>query len=143
MRASCRDRLPRDSQRGVVVTFAEPIPWGRVAALERHGVGGWTAFESIGSRAGDGLTWTCGGPFEPDLALKPCRRMGVRPDGVTAAVGFFDDDGVDALRAELIVAQVDSLRDSVTNLLFDVGGFGVEAPGLTVNDAYWELFLAD
>ena len=34
-------------------------------------------------------------------------------------------------------------RDSLTGLLFDIGGFGVERPGLTVNDRYWELFLAD
>jgi hypothetical protein len=27
----------------------------------------------------------------------------------------------------------------VTGLLFDVGGFGVVRPGLTVNDAWWEV----
>ena len=30
-------------------------------------------------------------------------------------------------------------RDPLTGLLFDIGALGVVAPGLTVNDGYWEL----
>jgi hypothetical protein len=69
--------------------------------------------------------------------------MGVEPDGVTAGVGYFDDQLVDAVRAHQDVARVDGLRDALTDLLFDVGGFGVQPPDLTVNDAYWEMFLSD
>ena len=69
--------------------------------------------------------------------------MGVAPDGVVAAVGYFDGAALDELRAAPAVARVAELQDAVTGLLFDVGGFGVERPGLTVNDSYWELFLPD
>jgi hypothetical protein len=67
----------------------------------------------------------------------------VTADGVVAAAGYFDGAALDELRAASTVAQVAGLQDAVTGLLFDVGGFGVERPGLTVNDSYWELFLAD
>jgi hypothetical protein len=63
----------------------------------------------------------------------------VRPDGVVAAVGYFDGAGLDALRATPQVARISDLRDPLTGLLFDLGALGVVAPGLTVNDGYWEL----
>ncbi len=69
--------------------------------------------------------------------------MGVRPHGVTAAVGYFDQLAEGQLRESAAVVAVDPLQDSLTGLLLDVGGFGVEPPGLTVNDRYWELVLAD
>lgn len=111
--------------------------------LRDIGVGRWTAWEAIGSRGTDSRIWTCGGPVYSDIGLDPCIEMGVRPDGVTAAVGYYDAAAIDALRAHPAVARVDGLRDVVTSLLLDVGGFGVERPDLTVNDAYWELFLSD
>ena len=64
--------------------------------------------------------------------------MGVTPDGVVAAVGYFDAAAQARLRGSDRVARVAELQDAVTGLLFDVGGFGVERPGLTVNDAWWE-----
>jgi hypothetical protein len=72
-----------------------------------------------------------------------CRDFGVTPDGVVAAVGYFDDAALDELRGASAVARVGALQDAVTGLLFDVGGFGVQRPGLTVNDSYWELFLPE
>lgn len=142
-RPRCREPQARPGQSGIVVTFARPISWHDFASWQQDGVGRWTAWEAIGSSGDDRLTWTCGGPNISGLALEPCRSMGVRPDGVTAAVGYYSEDGVAALRANADVALVEALRDPVTDLLFDVGGFGVELPGLTVNDAYWDLFLAD
>ncbi|MFV2064727.1 MAG: hypothetical protein ACC726_14635, partial [Chloroflexota bacterium] len=141
--ASCRVRRAQPSQSGIVVTFAEPMGWSAFVDLQEALQGRWTAFEAIGSSATDQLTWTCGGPVTSALGLQPCRAMGVKPEGVSAAVGFFDGGGIDALRKRADVARVDALRDPVTDLLFGVGGFGVELPGLGVNDAYWELFLAD
>jgi hypothetical protein len=67
--------------------------------------------------------------------------MGVEPDGIVAAAGYFDEDALAELRVDARVARVTELQDAVTGLLFEVGAFGVERPGLTVNDAYWELFL--
>jgi hypothetical protein len=77
------------------------------------------------------------------VRLDQCRAMGVRPRGVTAAVGYFDELAAGQLRDEPGVIAVDALRDSLTGLLFDVGGFGVEPPGLTIDDRYWELVLTD
>ena len=141
--ASCRVGRARPVQSGIVVTFAKPMDWARFVELQQQGNGRWTAFEAIGSSAHDQLTWTCGGPVVPSSALAPCRAMGVDPTGVSAAVGYYTDDGIEALREHPGVARVDGLRDAVTSMLFDVGGFGVERPDLTVNDHYWELFLAD
>ena len=47
------------------------------------------------------------------------------------------------LRDDPAVVAVDPLQDSLTGLLLDVGGFGVEPPGLTINDRYWDLVLAE
>jgi hypothetical protein len=39
------------------------------------------------------------------------------------------------------VALVERRQDALTRLLGEVGGLGVEPPDLTLNDAYWRLFL--
>ncbi len=83
----------------------------------------------MGSSGQDALTWTCGGPVSAELDLRPCRDMGITPDGVVAAVGYFDGDAQAELRSSDRVARVAELQDAVTGLLFDVGGFGVERPG--------------
>jgi hypothetical protein len=137
--ARCRDALARPGESGVTVTFGQPLPWSEFLALPGVGTGRWTAFEAVGRIEGDGLPWTCGGPVDVDLGLRPCRGFGVRPDGVVAAVGYFDGAGLDALRATPQVARISDLRDPLTGLLFDLGALGVVAPGLTVNDGYWEL----
>jgi hypothetical protein len=142
-RAQCSDARPGTNQHGFIVTFERPLPWSEFTNLISVGSGKWTAFEAIGSKPGDELPWTCGGPVRDKLRLAPCRDMGVRAEGVSGAIGYFDDLAVGQLRDHPAVARVDGLRDSLTGLLFDVGGFGVERPGLTVNDRYWELFLAD
>jgi hypothetical protein len=142
LEAECQVRGPLDeSHAGLVVTLTAPIPWADFLDLP-DGAGRWTAFEAIGSSSRDGQRWTCGGPVDPSLGLRPCRSMDVRPDGIVAAVGYFDRDTADALRAHPSVARVDGLRDALTGILADLGGFGVQPPDLTVNDAYWELFLA-
>ena len=138
-RATCGDARPGPSQAGVVVTFAQPLAWTEFLALPVAGEGRWTAFEAVGSSGQDALTWTCGGPVSAELELRPCRDLGIRPDGVVAAVGYFDGDAQAELRGSDRVARVAELQDAVTGLLFDVGGFGVERPGLTVNDAWWEI----
>jgi hypothetical protein len=139
VRARCREIEPSPGQEGITVTFAEPLPWAEFLALPGAGEARWTAFEAIGSSERDDLPWTCGGPVSSSLALKPCRSMGVRPDGVVAAVGFVDGPTRDALASSALVARVADLRDPLTGLLAEVGGLGVEPPGLTVNDAYWEV----
>lgn len=141
--ARCREIPARPSQSGIVVTFNEPIAWEAFIQLQDIGFGRWTAWEAIGSRAVDQLTWTCGGPVHGQLGVSPCEDMGMAVQGVTAAVGYYDEAAINALRSHGSVAQVDGLRDAVTSLLQDVGGLGVEPAGLTVNDAYWELFLPD
>jgi hypothetical protein len=138
-RATCGDARPGPSQAGVVVTFVEPLAWTEFLALPLAGEGRWTAFEAVGSNGQDALTWTCGGPVSAELDLRPCRDMGIAPEGVVAAVGYFDGDAQAELRSSDRVARVAELQDAVTGLLFDVGGFGVERPGLTVNDAWWEV----
>ena len=142
-RARCRDADPGVNQHGFVITFSRPLDWTELTELVSAGSAKWTAFEAIGSTSQDGLTWTCGGPFDDEQRLAPCRAMGVRIDGITATVGYLDDLAVEQLREHPDVAVVEGLRDSLTGLLFNVGGFGVERPGLTVNDRYWEFFLAD
>ncbi len=139
--ARCQDPRPGPSQGGVVVTFAAPLTWSEFMALPAGGAGRWTAFEAIGHSDDDDLSWTCGGPISTVLELRPCRDMGVALDGVVAAVGYFDEAALSELRSAPTVARVAGLQDAVTGLLFDVGGFGVERPGVTVNDSYWELFI--
>jgi hypothetical protein len=141
--ARCRDARAGDGQNGFVVTFSRPLSWADFRSLPGTGRGRWTAFEAIGSSATDDRTWTCGGPVIGDLGLAPCRAMGVMPRGVVAAVGYFDGAAADGLRADAAVAHVDGLQDSITGLLLEVGGFGVERPGLTVNDRYWETILSE
>lgn len=141
--ARCRDPRAGEGRHGYIVTFSTPLRWPAFLGLPGNGSAKWTAFEAIGASALDKLTWTCGGPISRELGLGPCEQMGLEMEGVTAAVGYFDDAAADALRADATVAAVDDLRDTITGLLFDVGGFGVVRPGLTVNDRYWELFLAD
>lgn len=143
VRARCRDPRPGVNQQGYVVTFARPIRWARTMDLVSAGSGTWIAFEAVGTHPDDELTWTCGGPVQGRLKLRPCRRMGVRVQGMSAAVGFFDELAAGQLRDHPAVAAVEPLRDSLTGLLYDVGGFGIEPPGLTVDDRYWELVLAD
>lgn len=142
-RARCNDLQARGGREGIVVTFNEPMAWSDFLAAHGSGETRWTAFEAIGSVAGDALSWTCGGPVMRELALGPCAELGVDTDGVTAAVGYLDGEARRGLSENPSVARVDGLRDSITGLLFDVGGFGVERPGLTVNDRYWDLFLAE
>ncbi len=125
-----------------MVTFSEPLSWADFRALLTGGSAKWTAFEAIGSNDADSLIWTCGGPVTTERASRPCKAMGVEVEGVTAAVGYLDGPAVDELRDDPAVAHVDGLRDPITGLLFEVGGFGVEQPGLTVNDRYWEVFLS-
>ena len=137
--ARCGDSRPADGQSGVVVTFAQPIDWVELLALPEAGEGRWTAFEAVGRSDQDDLTWTCGGPIMAAIGLRPCRDMGVTPRGVTAAVGYFDGEALAELHASPRAARVGELQDAVTGLLFDVGGFGVTLPGLTVNDAWWEV----
>jgi hypothetical protein len=139
--AHCQDPRPGPSQSGVVVTFAAPLSWSEFKALPSGGAGRWTAFEAIGRSERDDLVWTCGGRISPVLELRPCRAMGMDPDGVVAAVGYFDETAISELRSAATVARVAPLQDPVTGLLFDVGGFGVERPGFTVNDSYWELYV--
>ena len=141
--ARCRDQRPSVNQEGRVVTFRQPIAWRAFSDLISVGSGKWTAFEAVGASAEDDLLWTCGGPVDDALRLSRCRAMGVRPHGITAAVGYFDELAAGQLRDDPAVIAVEPLRDSLTGLLFDVGGFGVEPPGLTINDRYWELVLAD
>jgi hypothetical protein len=142
-RARCRDADPGTNQQGFVVTFGRPLSWSEMTGLVSVGNAKWTAFEAIGSNPADELTWTCGGPFEEELRLAPCKELGVKVEGMTAAVGYLDDHAADQLREHADVIAVEGLRDSLTDLLFDVGGFGVERPGLTINDRYWERVLAD
>ncbi len=139
----CRDQRPGVNQDGYVVTFSRPLSWRVFSDLVSMGSGKWTAFEALGASDQDDLPWTCGGPVEGAVRLSQCRAMGVRPHGVTAAVGYFDSVAAGQLRGDRAVAAVESLQDPLTGLLLDVGGFGVEPPGLTVNDRYWELVLAD
>jgi hypothetical protein len=142
-RARCREADPGVNQRGYVITFARPLGWGEVSGLVSAGNAKWTAFEAMGTSDQDDLPWTCGGPVDDVLRLSPCRRLGLDLDGMTAAVGYFDDLAVGQLREHADVAAVDDLRDTLTGLLFDIGGFGVERPGLSVDDRYWELVLAE
>jgi hypothetical protein len=138
-RARCDDPRAGPSQTGVVVTFSEPLTWPAFAALPAAGEGRWTAFEAVGSYPQDKLTWTCGGPAIVELELRVCRDLGVTPDGVVAAVGYFDGAALDELRASQSVARVGELQDAVTGLLYQIGGFGIVRPGVTVNDAWWEV----
>lgn len=138
-RARCDDPRPGPSQAGVVVTFSEALPWAAFAALPVVGEGRWTAFEAVGSHTQDALAWTCGGPVVAELELRVCRDLGVTPDGVVAAVGYFDGAALDELRASPSVARVGELQDAVTGLLYQIGGFGVVRPGVTVNDAWWQI----
>jgi hypothetical protein len=142
-RARCRDADPGANQRGFVVTFSRPLGWSEMTGLISVGSAKWTAFEAIGSTAQDDLTWTCGGPFDDQLRVAPCKSLGVAIDGVTAAVGYLDDLAADQLREHPDVAEVERLRDPLTGLLYEVGGLGVVRPGLSINDRYWELFLAE
>jgi hypothetical protein len=141
--ARCNDARAGADQHGFVVTFAEPVDWDDFVDVPGEGRTKWTAFEAIGSSDVDGSVWTCGGPVLPELGTRPCREMGVDVDGVVAAVGYLDDEARAVLDDMPRIAAVDGLQDPLTDLLLDVGGFGVERPGFTVNDRYWELFLAE
>ena len=142
-RARCRDADPSTNQSGFVVTFARPLGWTEMTGLISAGSAKWTAFEAVGSHPQDRLTWTCGGPFDAELRLGPCKTLGVELEGLSAAVGYLDPIAAEQLRGHPNVAAVDELRDSLTGLLFSIGGLGVERPGLTVNDRYWELVLTE
>ena len=142
-RARCRDADPGENQSGYVVTFAQPLEWSEVSRLISAGSAKWTAFEAIGSHEQDKLTWTCGGPWDDDIRWAPCRALGLEVEGMTAAVGYLDDIAADQLRESADVVAIEGLRDSLTGLLFSIGVGGVERPGLTVNDRYWELVLTE
>jgi hypothetical protein len=142
-RPECGPRGPSAARdRAVVVTFAAPLAWADFVRLAGD-EGRWTAFEAIGSAPRDDLVWTCGGPVEAAPGTDTCVAMGVRPAGVVAAGGYFGAEALDRLRADARVALVEARRDALTDLLGEVGGFGVEPPDLTLNDAYWRLFLDD
>ncbi|CAN5681260.1 hypothetical protein BH23CHL8_BH23CHL8_27840 [soil metagenome] len=137
----CGPRAPLDtSHRDVVVTFVQPLAWSDFVALEDAG-GRWSAFEAIGSAERDDLTWTCGGPVLETPGTQACATLGVQPAGVVAGGGAFPEDALEQLRGSPVVASVEPRQDAVTGLLGEVGGFGVEPPDLTLNDAYWRLFL--
>lgn len=139
--AECGPRDPGDALlRQVVVTFARPLVWEEFTALAQGG-GAWVAFEAIGSAERDDLPWTCGGPVQEAPGTLACASLGVRPEGVVAAGGAFADDAIERLRGDPAVALVEPRQDALTGLLGEVGGFGVEPPDLTLNDAYWRLFL--
>ena len=142
-RARCRDADPGVNQSGYVITFARPLSWSEVRRIVSAGSAKWTAFEAVGSHPQDTLTWTCGGPWDDELRWSPCGTLGVDVEGVTAAVGYLDPTAADQLRDSGDVAAVEGLRDSLTGLLFSIGVSGVERPGLTVNDRYWELVLTE
>ena len=142
-RARCRDADPGENQNGFTVTFARPLSWSEMTGLVSAGSAKWTAFEAIGSHPDDRRTWTCGGPFDDDLRFGPCRSLGLELDGLTAAVGYLDPIAAGQLRESDDVVAVEALRDPLTGLLFAIGGLGVERPGLTVNDRYWELVLTE
>ena len=142
-RARCRDADPGENQSGFTITFARPLSWSETTGLISAGSAKWTAFEAIGSHPDDRRTWTCGGPFDDELRLGPCKTLGVELDGLSAAVGYLDPIAADQLRRHPDVVAVDELRDPLTGLLFSIGGLGVERPGLTVNDRYWELVLTE
>jgi hypothetical protein len=142
-RARCRDADPGTNQEGYVITFARPLSWSRMRGLISAGSAKWTAFEAIGSHPQDELTWTCGGPYDDQLRFGPCHTLGVDVEGMTAAVGYLDPVAADQLRYSGDVVAVERLRDSLTGLLFEIGGLGVERPGLTINDRYWELVLTE
>ena len=142
-RARCGDAVPGANQSGYTVTFARPLGWAEAMGLVSMGSAKWTAFEAIGSSSHDDLAWTCGGPVDDEQRLRPCRGLGVDVEGLTAMVGYLDDLAVGQLRGHSDVAAVDELQDQLTGLLAGVGGLGVERPGLTVDDHYWELFLTD
>jgi len=141
--ARCRDADPGTGQSGHTVTFSRPLSWSEAMGLISVGSAKWTAFEAIGTDAHgrDERTWTCGGPVDAELRLRPCSSLGIEVAGITAMVGYHDDLATRQLRASADVAAVDGLQDRLTGLLLDVGGFGVERPGLTVDDRYWELVL--
>ncbi len=141
--ARCRDPQPGTNQDGFVLTFSQPLSWTTFRDLVSVGSGKWTAFEAVGRNERDDLIWTCGGPVDGAVRLTACRALGVRPHGVTAAAGYFDELAISQLRDDKTVVAVDPLQDSLTGLLLDVGGFGVEPPGLTINDRYWERVLAE
>jgi hypothetical protein len=139
--ARCRDADPGTNQSGYVVTLAHPMTWSEFGDLVSAGSAKWTAFEAIGSHLQDELRWTCGGPFDDELRLEPCKHLGLEVDGLTAAVGYLDPVAAGQLRESDGVVAVEGLRDSLTELMFAIGGLGVERPGLTVDDRYWELVL--
>ena len=137
---------PGVNQEGFVVTFSRPLRWSELTGLISVGSGKWTAFEAVGSsRRRDDLLWTCGGPVERRRAAeRRAGRWACAPDGISAAVGLLRRSCAGpAARAPPMSPPSRRLQDTLTGLLFDVGGFGVEPPGLTVNDRYWELVLAD
>ena len=140
-RPRCRDADPSSNQSGFVVTFARPLSWSEMTGLVSAGSAKWTAFEAVGSHPQDGFSWTCGGPFDDELRLGPCKTLGLELEGMSAAVGYLDPIAADQLREHDDVIAVEGLRDQLTGLLFAIGGFGVERPGLTINDRYWELVL--
>jgi hypothetical protein len=142
-RARCRDADPGQNQSGFTVTFARPLTWAEMTGLISAGSAKWTAFEAIGSSPGEQRTWTCGGPFEDELRFGPCRSLGLEVDGLSAAVGYLDSIAAGQLRESDDVVAIEALRDPLTGLLFAIGGLGVERPGLTVNDRYWELVLTE
>ncbi|MFV2064574.1 MAG: hypothetical protein ACC726_13850, partial [Chloroflexota bacterium] len=67
--ARCGERRARPAQSGIVVTFAKPLSWRVFMDLQESGPGRWTAWEAIGSKPGDQLTWTCGGPADDEVRL--------------------------------------------------------------------------
>jgi hypothetical protein len=141
--ARCRDVDAGPGQSGFVVTFAEPLAWDAFVGLPGAGRAKWTAFEAIGSSRLDGSTWTCGGPVTPEARTRPCKALGVEIDGVTAAVGYLDDEALARLDGHRQVVEIEELQDALTGLLYEIGGLGVERPGLTIDDRYWDLFLSD
>ena len=139
-RPECGPHRPIEGAAEVIVTFARPLEWAELIGLAGEGAR-WAAFEAIGSAGRDDLVWTCGGPVEDAAGTQACRDLGMRPTGVVAAGGAFGQAALDRLRASPDVAHVEARRDALTDLLGEVGGFGVEPPDLTLDDAYWRLFL--
>ena len=110
-RARCDDAKPGPSQSGVVVTFRQaPLVGGvRGPARGRHGP---LDAPSRPSAAIPRMTsrGRAAAPPTPTCELQVCRDMGVTPDGVVAAVGYFDGPARDALAGGDAVARSPTCR---------------------------------
>lgn len=125
---------------GLVVTFTRPLGWEELLGIGGS-PGSWSAFEAIGERDADRLTWTCGGPVQGRSGLEACRAMGVTPDGVVAAGGHFSAETAEQVRRHPLVLRASDWREPLPTWLAELAGIAVEPPDLTLDDDYWSLVL--